>query len=151
MAEEIVSDFLSKCLVSVIYTETAFASLITQQMPELDKTTIKDMYSQYKRTDSQLLEEISMLIKRKYASGIQQLELEQIEDSVSLNEVIEILETINGLLQEHLAKINSNTKRKNQRLSEYANEIDEIQPIDSGSIEALYQLIKKIESNQIKG
>lgn len=148
MLHEVLYKHLDGILVSRLYTEDQFIDLFSRTIPESNTVIASQLYKSYEENDQRIIEKIDKLIDNKLSLIRVELEREQIEDSISLEEVNKLLHSIDDMLQQHLNQLNIELDNKNTKLLKYAMELSDIEAIDTSMYDNVAKLITDMETNQ---
>lgn len=148
MLHEVLYKHLDGILVSRLYTEDQFVDLFSRTIPESNTVIASQLYKSYEENDQRIIEKIDKLIDNKLSLIRVELEREQIEDSISLEEVNKLLHSIDDMLQQHLNQLNIELDNKNTKLLKYAMELSDIEAIDTSMYDNVAKLITDMETNQ---
>ncbi|QEU59537.1 Nkp2 [Kluyveromyces lactis] len=148
MLHEILYKHLDGILVSRLYTEDQFIDLFARTIPESNAVIASQLYKSYEENDQRIIEKIDKLIDNKLSLIRVELEREQIEDSISLEEVNKLLHSIDDMLQQHLTQLNIELDKKNTNLLKYAMELSDVEAIDTSMYDNVAKLIRDMETNQ---
>ena len=128
MLKDIVHRHLSKHLVSIVYTEAHFIDTCTKTIPGFNYD----------------LDKITDLIDNKLLETKIQLEREQLEDSIMLKQLNQILQNVDTLLQEYLNQLGRQLGDTKFKLEQYAEDINNIQPVDTQLQNSITELMNEI-------
>lgn len=144
MLKDIVHRHLSKHLVSSVYTEAHFIDTCTKTIPGFNYDLASKIYKEYEQNDTQLIDKITDLIDNKLLETKVQLEREQLEDSVMLKQLNQILQNVDTLLQEYLNQLGRQLGDTKFKLEQYAEDINNIQPVDTQLQNSITELMNEI-------
>lgn len=123
MSEQILSQFLQKGLLTHVITPSEFEEIVLRVVPDLDSATIKTLYMQYEDQDARKHQDIKTKVDRLVESTrlttLSDLEHAQLDETVSLESIVDSLYSINQLMDDKLALLNKSIQDKTMRVQEY--------------------------------